>query len=203
MAKTIKVLTEKQCNELLTWLNRNQADYAFRRIEHRNLTMILLMLDAGLRVGEVVKLRRNCLMFANLFSESVVVTADIAKTKVERTIPMTNRLKAAIKKMSELYWIPSDCKMDEFAFYTKEPFQRLSTRQIQRMVKSSAADALGIAVWPHCLRHTFATRLLNRVDTRIIQELMGHKSIQSTQIYTHPNSEHLNGAIDILNGSPC
>ncbi|GAH96402.1 unnamed protein product, partial [marine sediment metagenome] len=54
-------------------------------------------------------------------------------------------------------------------------------------------------IHPHILRHTFATRLMSKTSMRVVQELLGHKNLSSTQIYTHPNNADLQEAIDSLN----
>ena len=198
MSKTIQVLKEKQCSEYIEFLKPNFDCEFPNKKQLRNYTMILLMLDAGLRVGEVSKLTRGCVMFANHFCDKVTIPESIAKTKVERSIPLTPRLKEAIKMMNWRFWIPDDCPASCNAFYKQSPGSMLSVRQIQRIVRSTAEDALGIVCWPHMLRHTFATRLMGRTSLRIVQQLLGHASIQSTQVYTHPNGSDLKDAIDSL-----
>ncbi|GAH51580.1 unnamed protein product, partial [marine sediment metagenome] len=202
MAKPIQVLTEKQCSEYLEYLKPNSPGRQGLRKAHRNYTMALIMLDAGLRVGEVSRLTKSNVMFGDEFLNNIVLTKSITKTKTERTIPMTSRLQEALKVMNDLYWQPNKCQPDNFAFYGHVNIQRLSVRQIQRMINQSSFDALGFAINPHALRHTFATRLMSNTNIRIVQELLGHASIQSTQIYTHPNNVDLKTAIDSLNPTP-
>lgn len=199
MANTLKVLTEKQCSEYVNYLSDQRLSDNHKRSHHRNYTMILIMLDAGLRVSEVSKLTRGCVMFADHFCDVVAVPASIAKTKVERTIPLTNRLKEAIEIMNNLYWTPDQTLITEYAFYTVDSKLRISPRQIQRIVEMSSLEAIGISINPHMLRHTFATRLMSTTNIRIVQQLLGHASIQSTQIYTHPNNLDLKKAIESLN----
>ncbi len=201
MSKQIECLTEKQCLELIDFLAGDWPTNGWVLKRLRNYTMILLMLDAGLRVGEVSKLTRSCVMFAGQFCDKVVIPASIAKTKVERTIPMTYRLQEAIKMMDQKIWQFDERRTEEFAFYGPLKYRCLSVRQIQRMVTQTSFDALGVTIHPHVLRHTFATRLMSRTNIRIVQQLLGHKSIQSTQIYTHPNNQDLITAIDSLNGN--
>jgi site-specific recombinase XerD len=86
------------------------------------------------------------------------------------------------------------------ALFLSRQRTRISARQIQRMVRA-VADSAGITkrVTPHKLRHTFATLLLERgVDTRVIQELLGHESLSTTQIYTYVTQGPKREAMDKL-----
>ena len=79
-----------------------------------------------------------------------------------------------------------------FINYSKRPM-RLSPRSIQRIIKKYAS-VCGISkkITPHTLRHTFGTDLLRSgADLRAVQEMMGHSSITTTQIYTHITDKHL------------
>jgi len=160
--------------------------------------MALLMLDAGLRVGEVVQLWRSCLFVFGQPSKQVAVPESIAKNKMERHIPMSDRLSKAIARMNTFYWEeePDDLKI--FSFYTNNPRKPLTTRQVNRIINKAGRVALNRPIHPHVLRHTFATRLMRITDLRTVQELLGHKSITSTQIYTHPNNQDRENAIKKL-----
>jgi len=71
----------------------------------------------------------------------------------------------------------------------------LTTRQVERIIRTAALKSIGRPVHPHVLRHTFASKLMSVCNERIVQELLGHQSITSTQIYTHPNEDDKKKAI--------
>jgi len=162
--------------------------------------MALLMLDAGLRVGELVKMKKCYLIFAGEFMNDVQVPFGIAKNKVARAIPMTERLKDAIKAMQLEYWQPDDCPPDGHCFYLHDWHKPITARQVQRIITTAGQKVLHKMVWPHMLRHTFATRLMRKTSTRVVQTLLGHKSLTSTQVYTHPNNQDLKKAINDIEG---
>lgn len=152
----------------------------------------------GLRVSELVGLDR----------EDVDLRAGIArvrgKGKRERLSPIGKFAVEAIQK-----WLPhrkpAVHKSAQRALFLNKRGGRLSARSVGRLMQKYLALAgLDPAASPHTLRHTFATHLLNRgADIRSVQELLGHASITTTQIYTHLTSERLRGEYDkALNRKP-
>lgn len=198
--KTISTLTDEECSTLLTYIQDEPSGSVEEKFCIRNYTMALLMLDAGLRVGEVVKLRRSCLMFKSDPADSVCVPAYAAKNHKERFVPMTRSLTLAIIKMRDFVWQPWITSYDPLAFYTYRKLSGITTRQVQRIIERASVFSIGRPIHPHMLRHTFATRMLKFTNVRVVQQLLGHSSIATTQIYTHPNSNDLKEAINKLNG---
>lgn len=196
--KTIQTLTPFECQALLDELSKHNETRTKARKSIRNYTMALLMLDAGLRVGEVCLLQVEDLFVSSEPVTSIIIKAEIAKNNRERQIPVSTRLSKALKVWRH-YLAPLKATIDIcWVFHGADPSSPITTRQVERIISRAGSRALGFTVWPHKLRHTFATKLMQRTNIRIVQELLGHTSITSTQIYTHPNSEDLKKAIDSL-----
>ena len=186
---TPKTLTVLECHQLLdALLVKDGTPKQFRK-GVRNYTMALLMLDAGLRVGEVVQLKVSDLIFNRLPVKTLTVRADIAKTKEERTIPISSRLSGALTTLSELFFSQGHEDFLGYAFFRTNYDEPMTTRQVERIIRTAALKAIGRPIHPHMLRHTFGTRLNLKGGLRIAQECLGHKNISSTQIYTHVNED--------------
>lgn len=164
----------------------------------RNQTMALLMLDAGLRVNEMVQLLRADLWFEDKPVTSLIVTAEIAKNHRERTVPLTARVRACLADMYVHWWRSVDSALSPYAFWTRTPAINITTRQVHRIIDAAAMKAYGRHCHPHMLRHTFASRLIKKCNSSIVQVLLGHSRLSSTQIYCHPDAEDLKNAIESL-----
>jgi len=196
MSRTPRTLNVTECHQLLnTLLPEDTTQKKFRQ-GIRNYTIALLMVEAGLRVGEVVQLLISDLWFNSAPVLSIIVRPEIAKTKSERIIPVSTRLSDAIKQMHQSYWTPTTAIAEGFAFYRKNPASHVTTRQVERFIRAAAMRSIGRPVHPHMLRHTFGTRIERKAGIRVTQELLGHEHVTSTQIYTHPNEDDKRKAID-------
>lgn len=192
-------LTPLECDKLLRYLKQPQNGDQPPRVYHRNYTLALVMLDTGCRVGELVQLRQDQFWFADAPVQALTIEKDQAKNKCERTIPTTIFLRAAIERMHRDWWMTDTTLGIRHAFYTTNSQYPITARQVQRIIRSASGTSIGREIHPHLLRHTFATRLMTRTSMRVVQQLLGHTSITSTQIYTHPNSSDYQKAIDALN----
>jgi integrase/recombinase XerD len=147
----------------------------------RNLALLELLYGSGLRASELVSLPRGAVRAGHAF---LILRGKGSK---ERLVPISTRADAAVRKWLEvapggvLWLFPSG----------KTHISRVRLFQI---VRAMAADA-GISperVSPHVLRHAFATHLLSGgADLRVLQSLLGHADIATTQIYTHVDSARL------------
>lgn len=162
---------------------------------HRNMLLFLLMIDAGLRVGEVVKLQIGDLMREGFPVPNIVVRPEIAKTHRERVIPTGMRLKDAIIMAARNLpnWFAT--RHDTFAFLGCKLDRHITARSVQIIIAIASKKAIGRVISPHVLRHTFASRLLKVSNIRVVQQLLGHSRLGSTMIYTHPTQDDRVAAI--------
>jgi len=197
-AKTPKTLPTYQQEMLLAALRSDDRPHKTFLKGVRNYLIGCLMLDAGLRVGEVVALKMSHLYFAGVPVRQLLLSGDITKNKRERTVPINMRLKAAILQHFEVNaWLIH--RADNYSVWgTEKSDIPLTTRQVENVLNKAAMKSLGRLVNPHMLRHTFGSSLLRITNIRTVQELLGHSQVTSTQIYTHPNEDDKQNAIDDL-----
>lgn len=196
MSKSPETLTVLECHQLLDKLLCHEGTDRQFRLGVRNHTIALLMLDAGLRVGEVVKLLRSDLVLSGQPLQNLRIRPEISKTKTGRIIPLSSRLVNSITTMQDGWWSKCGEFGTAYAFGNSQETAPLTTRQVERIIEKAALAAFGRKVNPHVLRHTFATKLMRVTNARTVQDLLGHKQLSSTQIYTHPNQDDKKKAIE-------
>ena len=197
-ARAPKSLTLEECTQLLEQLVKHKETDHSHRCAHRNRLITLLMLDAGLRIGEVLQLQISDLVIQAQPVSSVLVRSEIAKGKRERTIKLTAHLHSAVEAMYFFVWLPDDREDTSLCFYSSKSKEKLSYVQVERIITKAGFTACHRRIHPHMLRHTFGTRLMKVAPMRVVQELLGHRRLSSTQIYTHPDEEDKRRAIDSL-----
>lgn len=198
MSHPPKTLNTTEQHQLLDALLNKDAPHKSFRKGIRNYLIGCLMLEAGLRVGEVVALKMSHLYFADKPVQCLVLTKEITKNHVERIVPISTRLKEALEELYKIcYWLKNRDE-NHVVFSDKYPPVPITTRQVERIINTGGWKAFGRPVNPHMLRHTFATKLMRVTDMRTVQELLGHSDITSTQIYTHPNEDDKKKAIVAL-----
>lgn len=189
-------LTDAQVADLLRALDHRTAAHTYLR----DYCLVLLMVDTGLRVGELVQLFWSDVLMDGRPLNFLRVRAAIAKTHAERTLPLSRRLRDALLQYGRESW-PGNTSLDHWLFPSpRHPEAHLSVRMVQTIVQAAGAMAGIPKLHPHALRHTFATQLMRVCSTRIVQTLLGHANLSSTQVYTHPDAEDLQKAIDSLPG---
>lgn len=202
MKTTPKTVTTDEAGKLLAYLQNHPAGHKKKPKRLRNYCIALLMLDAGLRVGEVVKLKFADLLHVGLAVDTITIRAPVAKTNISRLVPTTLRLRSAILDIAVHAWPANAYFKDGFAFYRHNYTEPITTRQVERIIRKAAMKSIGRPIHPHIFRHTFASRLVRTTNTRVVQILLGHKHLSTTQIYTHPNQDDLKKAIDSIQEKP-
>lgn len=158
---------------------------------HRNRAIIEMLYGSGLRVSELVNLH-----ISDMYRDKGYMRIT-GKGNKQRLVPISSE---AEKQFA--YWMEDRQKLDikpeakDIAFVNR--YGRQLTRAMIFTIIKSLALQVGIqkTISPHTLRHSFATHLLqNGADLRIIQQLLGHESISTTEIYTHVNIHDLRDAI--------
>lgn len=168
------VLSEAQVKQLL------DADHPLR-----DLAILLLMVHAGLRLSEISRLKR---LSVDLQAKEVKV---IGKGRHERVVPLHRDVVEALRDwMKRTPGIPHDPLFPGYRGLGLKP------RAIGCAIKRAGKRADLEGLHPHTLRHTFATRLLRKgANLRVVQELLGHANLATTQIYTHISAQDRKAAI--------
>lgn len=182
------------------YLDRTQIDSLFRLVEARassgtfldvrNAAMLELFYSTGMRLSELQGLNRPDI---DAVSQQVKVRG---KGRKERIVPMGDHATLALRnyerRRDELTTALRG-KADRTAVFLSRAGKRLTVRAVQKIVVGFLdAVAEGAGLSTHSLRHSFATHLLDAgADLRAVQELLGHASVSTTQIYTHTSVERL------------
>ena len=151
----------------------------------RDRALLELCYSSGLRLAELIGIDLNDL---DLADRTVRVTGKGSKTRV---LPVGSKAIEAIREWLLVRRGMADA--DEPAMFVSRNGGRLSARSVQaRLKRWSLAQGTATDVHPHMLRHSFASHLLESSgDLRAVQELLGHASISTTQVYTHLDFQHL------------
>lgn len=167
---------ERIVDELL-----EQSASATQFEERRDALLVLFLYSSGIRLSELISIDRGD--FEDGFSKLRVR----GKGDKERLVPVVGPLRERIIPYIAMIRAENICKSGEKALFLTKQGQRISRGKVYRIVEGKLGE-MGITGKrsPHVLRHTFATHLLNSgADIREIQELLGHDSLQATQVYTH------------------
>jgi len=155
----------------------------------RDRAILETLYSTGMRVSELVGLN---LEDVEEISGTVIVRG---KGKRERLVPIgKTALKAVQRSLANR---PKRVKVP-YAVFVSQKGTRLTVRQVDRLLQRYTKQAqLPMPISPHSLRHTFATHLLDRgADLRSVQELLGHQSLSTTQLYTHVTPQRLKKVYD-------
>jgi integrase/recombinase XerD len=197
---TAEIVSPKQEKKLPTVLSMEEVELILLKLEDdtpinkRNKSMVELMYATGMRVSELINLNIEDIHLNNEFIHVK------GKGNKERIIPIND---IAIKVLQD-YIINGRIVLNKQnrhdALFLNYLGNRISRQSFWKFL-TKHCESVGITkhINPHKLRHSFATHLLeNGVDLRLVQELLGHEDISTTQIYTHIDKSHLK---EIYNGA--
>ena len=188
------ILTPKQKKMVPTY---PPVDDIFRLIDSvktdtllglRNRAILETLYSSGIRVSELAGMN----IFEVDFSKCVIRV--LGKGNKERIVPIGNKALDSIQAYRKRLQVELGVEVDEnIPLFLNNKKGRLTTRSIARIIEKTAKQCgILIPVSPHALRHTFATHMLDAgADLRVVQELLGHKSLATTQKYTHVSIDRL------------
>lgn len=160
--------------------------------KERNYCIIVLFLNCGLRLSELIGINIH-----NIKEDTLTV---IGKGNKERTIYLNDLCLDAINSYMDVRVEP-DNEDDKDALFVSGKRKRISQKAIQELLGKyfKQADLTGKKYTAHKLRHTAATLLYKHggVDIRVLQQILGHESVSTTQIYTHVDAEQLRDAVKL------
>ncbi len=172
-----KAISLKQIEQMLLLAESSSSS-------QRDRAIIDLLYSSGLRVSELVGLELADVNFIGRFLRCK------GKGSKERVVPFGKRAQRLMKAYIDgerLEILSKRRKQSSFLFINRSG-TKISRQTVWKIIKYyiSAVDSNSVGKGPHALRHSFATHLLNRgADVRVVQELLGHSNVATTQIYTH------------------
>jgi integrase/recombinase XerC len=169
-------LSEEEIEKMLDFSPLNTT------LDIRNRAILELLYATGIRASELVNLD------SSMFDANSRLLRVYGKGKKERIIPVA---KTAFETLNR--YLAEIRGYQNGPLFLSKSGKRLTQRDLQRIVKKAIVKVATLKqMSPHTMRHTFATHLLNRgANLRAVQELLGHESLSTTQIYTHMSIEKL------------
>lgn len=186
------VLSVEEIERIISAIDLSETDkYTKLNIGHRNLAIVEMLYGSGIRVSELVNIKISNINFEENFMKIV------GKGKKERLVPISE---SAIRALN--HWLTArnvlqiKPKQEDFLFLNRRGSHM--TREMVFVIIKQLTEKAGIEkrVSPHTFRHSFATHLLEHgANLRAIQQLLGHSSITTTEIYTHTSINYLRDEI--------
>ena len=187
-----KFLTLEQSTTLLDGIKNAPLTGRQHDNRVRDYAIITLFLNCGMRLAELVGIDINHIKF-----DEALLTV-VGKGNKERTVYLNKAALTAVREYLEVR--PTDGVVDKNALFLSERKTRISRRTVQNLIKNYLRDFCGLTdhYSTHKLRHTAATLMYQygNVDIRALQEILGHESIATTEIYTHVDNSQIREAIE-------
>lgn len=171
--KLPKILSKKEVKSIFNALNNE-----------KHITELMLAYSCGLRVSEVSKMELK-----DIDSERMLIIVRQGKGRKDRVTNLSDKMLKQLRVYYKIY------KPKKWLFEGQKKEQHISSRSLQNVFNAAVKKAkINKDVTFHSLRHSFATHLLESgVDLRYIQELLGHSSSKTTEIYTHVSQKSIQG----------
>lgn len=192
-----KVERPKVPEQLPRFLTQDEADLLLRSVNVsrcksrlRDKALIILLLHTGLRRSEMMTLNWD-----NIDFKSGTLLVISGKGKKDRVVPMNSMVKEALWE-----YLHSRLPLINHALFINRYGNRIQKNNVKRILdRYTRAAGISKHVTSHLLRHTCATRLIEKdVDLVTVKEILGHASVETTQIYTHTSVKRMNEAVNRL-----
>jgi site-specific recombinase XerD len=163
----------------------------------RDQALILFCLHTGVRVSELVALDVSHVAANGEPRQAMHLAAAITKGRRERTVPLNATARQAIQAILDFNRRRGFSTSPSAPLFMTRSHGRMTARAVQRLVKNLREKALlDVPATPHTLRHSFASGVLScNGNLRVVQLLLGHKRINTVEIYTHPTRDDLRRAV--------
>jgi site-specific recombinase XerD len=192
--KLDKMIRRRRPKRLPVVLNRKEVQQLLLSIRDDSHRMAYtLMYYCGLRCSEVLGLKKE-----DVDLTALTIHIKLGKGKKDRIVPLPSHLKIPIK-----YFLLSPIRSHCLFPSKKNPTKPVDNSTLERVIKICLKQCnIDKRATPHSLRHAYATHLIeNGIDIRIIQKLLGHKSISTTLVYTHVTNTATNVVRSVLDNA--
>lgn len=165
----------------------------------RDHALIRLFSQTGLRVSEMVGLDVGHVFHDGAARHQIDLPAAACKGHCSRMIPLSPAARQAIGDLVDFLVMRGFQTRPDSPLLQDRRHRRLPVREVQRLVQSHRqAAGLDLRATPHTFRHSFASQLANKVSLRIVQQLLGHRFLASTEVYLHNQPLQLAQAVGLL-----
>jgi len=171
-----------------------------KKHSYRDYTLIFFALNTGLRVSEVTGLNVEDVFPYGSVLDTLELPARIAKGNKPRSIPLNDTIRDVLER-----YLLGETSTDRIKvgktplFRSKWANKRLGRMDFYQILQRHSINSIKRSCNPHKLRHTFATKLIGQANIKVVQEILGHAGLQSTQVYLHPSSSEKLDAVNKLN----
>lgn len=186
----VRLVRPKKEKTLPKVLSQDEIRRIFDSIENiKHKTMLMIAYSCGLRVSEVAELK-----VTDIDSSRMIVFIKQGKGRKDRITTLSEKMLVQLREYHVLY------RPDKWLFESQDRLSHINIRTLQRVFNKAKEDAnINKSASFHSLRHSYATHLLEAgVDLRYIQELLGHNSSKTTEIYTHVSTKSLRDIVNPL-----